>query len=239
MVKQNGFLILVHLSDIELYYTPPELIKENRLILADDEFHHSVNVLRNSVADIIYVTDGNGSIFNCKIETIKEKQLHAIIFEKRVFENKAEKIWFCIPMLKNPDRLKFALEKCVELGITNFILFSSRYTLSKNVKPEKFQKTALAAMKQSLRAFLPQITSGGFNEIIHFDGMKVIFEQNSRLEFDGKVDLNKLTYYLFGPEGGFDKNEIESLEQGNRFSLSTNRLRSETAIIKCASLLKI
>ena len=228
-----------HLSDIELYYTPQELINENRLILAEDEFHHSVNVLRNSVADIIYVTDGKGSIFNCKIETIKEKQLHAIIFEKRVFENKAEKIWFCIPMLKNPDRLKFALEKCVELGITNFILFNSKHSISKKVIPEKFQKTALAAMKQSLRAFLPQITSGGFNEIIHFDGMKVIFEQNSRLEFDGKVDLNKLTYYLFGPEGGFDKNEIESLEQGNRFSLSTNRLRSETAIIKCASLLKI
>jgi RsmE family RNA methyltransferase len=93
-------------------------------------------------------------------------------------------------------------------------------------------------MKQSLRAFLPQVASASFNEIIKFGGVKVIFEQNAKLEYDGKVDLNKPTYYLFGPEGGFDKNEIDSVEQEYRFSLSTNRLRSETAIIKCASLIK-
>lgn len=228
-----------HLSDIELYYAPKELIAEEQLILTGDEFHHSVNVMRNSVGDTIFVTDGKGSIFTSKISSISVNQLSANIIERRVFENKANNIWFCIPMLKNPDRLKFAFEKCVELGITNFILFSSRFTLSKKAKPEKFQKTILAAMKQSLRAFLPQITSASFNEIIQFDGVKVIFEQNAKLDFDGKADLDKPTYYLFGPEGGFDKNEIESVEQEKRYSLSTNRLRSETAIIKCASLLKL
>jgi len=238
MVIQNGYLTLEHLSDIELYYTPKELIAEDQLILTGDEFHHSVNVMRNSLGDIVHVTDGKGSILTSKITTINEHQLSASIIKRRVIENKASNIWFCIPMLKNPDRLKFTFEKCVELGITNFVLFSSRYTLSKRVNSEKFQKTTLAAMKQSLRAFLPQVATASFNEIIQFYGVKVIFEQNSKLEYDGKVDLNKPTYYLFGPEGGFDKNEIDSVEQENRFSLSTNRLRSETAIIKCASLIK-
>ena len=237
MEIQNGYLTLEHLSNTELYYTPIELITEDQLILIGDEFHHSVNVMRNSVGDILHVTDGKGSILTSKITNINEHQVSASIIERRVIENKANNIWFCIPMLKNPDRLKFTFEKCVELGITNFVLFSSRYTLSKKVKPEKFQKTTLAAMKQSLRTFLPQVASASFNEIIQFYGVKVIFEQNSKLEYDGKVDLNKPTYYLFGPEGGFDKNEIESVEQENRFSLSTNRLRSETAIIKCASLI--
>lgn len=239
MVKQNGFLILEHLSNIELYYTPKELVKEDQLILTGDEFHHSVNVMRNSVGDILYVTDGRGSIFISKISSINENQLAAIINDRKVFENKASNIWFCIPVVKNPDRLKFAFEKCVELGITNFILFSSRYTISKKVNPEKFQKTVVAAMKQSLRAFLPQIDSASFNDIIKLDGHKILFEQNANLEFNGRAEVDKPTYYLFGPEGGFDENEIESVEQENHFSLSTNRLRSETAIIKCASLLKI
>ncbi|MDZ7623321.1 MAG: RsmE family RNA methyltransferase [Ignavibacteriaceae bacterium] len=228
-----------HLSNIELYYTPKELVKEDRLILTGDEFHHSVNVMRNSVGDILYVTDGMGSIFISKISSISENQLAANINDRRVFENKASNIWFCIPLLKNPDRLKFAFEKCVELGITNFILFNSRYTLSKKVKPEKFQKTVLAAMKQSLRAFLPQISSASFNDIIKFDGPKILFDQNAKQEFDGKLNSNNATYYLFGPEGGFDENEIESFEQENRFSLSSNRLRTETATIKCASLIKL
>jgi len=195
--------------------------------------------MRNSVDDKIFVTDGNGTIYTTQIATVSVNHLSANIIERQVFENKARNIWFCIPVLKNPDRLKFALEKCVELGITNFILFNSRYTLSKKVKPEKFQKTVMAAMKQSLRAFLPQISSASFNEILQFDGAKILFDQNTKQEFDGKLNSNNQTYYLFGPEGGFDENEIESLEQENRFSLSSNRLRSETAIIKCASILNL
>jgi len=239
MVKQNGYLILAHLSNIELYYTTSEFIESDRLILTGDEFHHSVNVMRNSVDDKIFVTDGKGSIYTSKITSVSVDHLSANIIERRVFENKAGNIWFCIPVLKNPDRIKFAFEKCVELGITNFILFSSKYTLTKKVKPEKFQKTMLAAMKQSLRAFLPQIVSASFNDIIKLDGHKILFDQNEKLEFEGKVELNKSIYFLFGPEGGFDENEIESVDRENHFNLSANRLRSETAIIKCASLLKI
>ena len=230
---------MAHLSNIELYYTPEELIKEDQLILTGVEFHHSVNVMRNSVGDTIYVTNGNGSVFTSKIISISENQLSANIVNVIVFKNKANNIWFCIPILKNPDRLKFAFEKCVEFGITNFILFSSKRTISKKLNPEKFQKTTFAAMKQSLRAFLPQITSASFEDITKGEGIKLIFDQNAKLEFDGKISLDVPTYFLFGPEGGFDMNEIESVEQENRFTLSSNRLRSETAIIKCASLLKL
>lgn len=228
-----------HLSNIELYYTPKELIKEDQLILTGDEFHHSVNVMRNSVGDKIFVTDGNGSIFISKIVSNNKKQLSASIVETRVLENKANNIWFCIPALKNPDRLKFAFEKCVELGVTNFILFTSKHTISKKLNPEKFKKTTLAAMKQSLRAFLPQITSAGFEDIVKVDAAKIIFDQNAKLEFERKIRLDKPTYFLFGPEGGFDKNEIEKVGQANSFSLATYRLRSETAILKCASLIKL
>jgi len=230
---------LAHLSDIELYYTPEELIVDEQLILEGDEFHHSVNVMRNSVGDIIFVTNGNGSVFTSKIISISENQLSANIVDVRVFKNEANNIWFCIPILKNPDRLKIAFEKCVEFGITNFILFNSKRTISKKLNPEKFQKTTFAGMKQSLRAFLPQITSASFEYIRKGEGIKLIFDQNAKLEFEGKISSDKPTYFLFGPEGGFDKNEIESVEQENRFSLSTNRLRSESAIVKCASLLKI
>jgi 16S rRNA (uracil1498-N3)-methyltransferase len=230
---------LEHLSDIELYFTPPELVKGDEIIVAGDEFHHSVHVMRNSAGDIIFITDGKGSIFTSRISRIDNNQLSSRILERRVYENRAENIRFCVPILKNPDRLKFALEKCVELGITNFILFHSKYSVTKNLKPEKFHKTVLAAMKQSLRTFIPQISSAGFNDIIKSDGVKIIFHQNAEREFDGRCDEIKPTYFLFGPEGGFDEAEINSVEKENRFSLSTNRLRSETAIIKCASLLNL
>jgi 16S rRNA (uracil1498-N3)-methyltransferase len=237
--KQNGYSILMLLSDIELYYSSAQLVENEKIFLDADEFHHAVNVMRNSIGDLLYITNGEGTIYKTKIEEIKKSKLSAAIQEKFKYENRVENIWFCIPQLKNPDRLKFAFEKCVELGITNFILFSSKHTISKRINPDNFQKTALAAMKQSLRAFLPKIISTNFDEIIKSPNNKFLFDQNAKSVFDGKVNINEPLYLLFGPEGGFDESEIKIINSDDRFSLSSNRLRSETAIIKCASLLKI
>jgi len=239
MHEQNGYLILAHLSKIELYYTSPEFVESEKITLQAEEFHHAVNVMRNSVGDFLHITDGEGTIYRSEIVDITKSSLTAVIKDKLKYENPASNIWFCIPQLKNPDRLKFAFEKCVELGITNFILFSSKHTISKKINSEKLKKTNLSAMKQSLRAFLPKIISANFDEIIKLSATKILFDQNAKSVFDGKVNIKERLYLLFGPEGGFDESEIKIINTDDRFSLSSNRLRSETAIIKCASLLKI
>jgi len=236
---QNGYLTLVHLSNIELYYTPTNFISAKELFLKDDEFHHAINVMRNSVGKILYVTNGRGVIYETKIIKIKKNELAAEFINKNVYENKGKNLTFCIPLLKNPDRLKFAVEKCVELGITNFILFHSKYSVKKRINLENLHKTALSAMKQSLRAFIVEIISSSFNEIFNRSGKKIIFEQNSDKLFDGKISFDKQTYFLFGPEGGFDEEEIKSVKSEDQYKLAANRLRSETAIVKCASLLNL
>ena len=238
MHEQNGYLTLEHLSDIEFYYSIPSLINDDRIILEGEEFHHSVNVMRNSVGEIIFITDGLGQLYKSKIVEISKKKLIAEIIETIHQQSKAENIFFCLPILKNTDRIKFAIEKCVELGIINFILFTSSRTIPQKIKLDKFQKTALAAMKQSLRTFLPEIRSATFNDITKIEANKIIFDQHSKNLFDGKSESTKSTYLLFGPEGGFNESELNSISEENRYCLSSHRLRSETAILKCASLLK-
>ena len=235
--EQNGYLILVHLSNIEHYYAPPENVVGENISLGGEEYHHAVHVMRNSVGDLIHITDGNGNLFKSKILEIKKNKLNADIVETEQFEDNAANIFFCLPILKNSDRMKFAIEKCVELGITHFIFFTSRYSIAKKINLEKINKTAIAAMKQSLRTFLPKITSSTFNEIVKFQVNKILFDQNSQNKFDGIASSVELVYFFFGPEGGFDEAELDEIPQDKRFSLSSNRLRSETAIIKCASLM--
>ncbi|MDX1372844.1 MAG: 16S rRNA (uracil(1498)-N(3))-methyltransferase, partial [Nitrososphaeraceae archaeon] len=60
-------------------------------------------------------------------------------------------------------------------------------------------------------------------------------KSSSRFEFNNSTD--RKYYFLFGPEGGFDESEINQLKPDNIFNLGVNRLRSETAIVKCASLI--
>ncbi len=66
---------------------------------------------------------------------------------------------------------------------------------------------------------------------------KILFDQSSENQLTFKNNSSDTYYFLFGPEGGFESSEIEMIDLSDRFVLSSYRLRSETAVIKCASLL--
>jgi len=225
------------LSDIELYYTQRKNVSDGYIILADDEFKHCCKVMRNTISDFIYITNGEGNIYKTEIEKIEKNCLYGKILDIISYKNELKNVFFCIPKLKNPNRLKYALEKCVELGITNFILFESKRTIGKVKNIERFNRILISAMKQSLRAFLPVAETTTLKSIINNPAVKILLDQDSENQFTFKNDLLEKCYFLFGPEGGFDREEIEMIDSSNRFVLSNHRLRSETAVIKCASLL--
>ena len=227
------------LSNIELYYTPPEFISKNDLVLWAEEIKHAIRVMRNSVDDDLYVTDGKGSIYLSKISSINTDSLNAQIIKTYKYIDKSRDLIFCIPKLKNPERMKFAIEKCIELGITRFKIFESKNTVSKTSNLKRLQKIAIAAMKQSIRSFLPQIEFATFEKITKSNGDKIIFDQNAKNNFNSETKFLIPTFYIFGPEGGFDNSELMSIDSAKIFNLSNNRLRTETAVVKCASLLNL
>ena len=239
LVKNNGYSDLEHLSNIELYYSAPENFTENAVILRGDDFHHITRVMRHAEGDDIYVTNGLGSIYRGKITTIAKTEAISSIESEYKYENKHKNITFCFPKLKSSDRFEFALEKAIELGVTNFIVFGSQRSVSKGTKIERWNKIALAAMKQSLRSYLPVLTEiKSIAELSGIQGEVIIFEQNSNQKLDQlKIDENKNYYFVFGPEGGLAGDELKLFREKQIYNLAENRLRTETAIVKCASLL--
>lgn len=235
--EQNLYLMSEFLSDIELYYSTSINVDENTIILSEEEFHHAVKVMRNAPGDNIHITDGKGSFYYCVISKLLSDSLIAEIETTKKFKDKYDNLIFCITPLKNPDRIKFMLEKCVELGIKHFIFFNSQHSIGRIKNIERLQKILLAAMKQSLHTFLPDIKIvNSFEDLAEVDGEKIMFHQKGNKWFDASLLRKELKYYfIFGPEGGFSQAEISAF--GESYILSENRLRSETAVIKCASLL--
>ena len=229
------------LSDVELYYS--EKVNNGKVEISDEEFHHIKDVMRHEIGDEIYLTDGKGAIYQSIIQAVDQKKINCKILSSKHYENKFSNITFCLPRLRNTDRFEFALEKCVELGITNFIVFDSTRTVAKGEKIERWQKVILSAMKQSLRAWLPKVSYvKSISEIYKLDGTKILFDQNASQTFQqflatNHQSLNTNHFFLFGPEGGFSQEESRVMSGERRVKLTDNRLRSETAIVTAASIL--
>ncbi len=230
-----------YLSDIELYICSIHSVTDNEFEISGEEFHHAVNVMRNKIGGQIFATNGIGKIFAGKIIEIGKENLKAEIFKFYSYENELENFTFCIPNLKNPERLKFALEKCTELGVTDFIIFNSERTLNKTINLSRLEKIVLAAMKQSLRSFIPTVKiAKSIIELIKDDNELIIFDQSSKRKLN-KFNFDRRKHYLFifGPEGSLSENELKIINTQFVFNLGNHRLRSETAIVKCASVLSL
>jgi 16S rRNA (uracil1498-N3)-methyltransferase len=225
---------LEFLSNIQLYYS-----SESDFSLAGDEAHHVLRVMRHRIGDKIFITNGKGVIRESQIFSFDKEKVFTQELSNYYYENELKHIHFCIPILKNPDRLSFAIEKAVELGITNFILYPSGLIAKKEIKLDRYFKIGTAAMKQSLRAFLPNFTKISALEELIFDKF-YYFDQNGTLNLNStKINREKPTVFIFGSESGFNKNEQNFLQDKYSLKLTQNRLRSETAIVVAASVLSM
>ncbi|MAT58231.1 MAG: hypothetical protein CMF23_09690 [Ignavibacteriae bacterium] len=231
----------VFLSDIDLFYSSKISEEQSKVFLDDEEFNHAVKVLRKNVYDEIFITDGIGKIYQCEIRFIEKKNLTAEISKKYSYNNRFSNLTFCLPLLKNKERQEFALEKSIELGITNFIYYSSDKSFKSKPNLERINKIALAAMKQSLQAFKPNISFvKSINDLKNDNSEIIYFDQKGEDYLESYLNTysNDKNYVLIiGSESGFSDSEMNYLRDKTSLKLSNNRLRSETAVIYAAVII--
>ena len=230
--------------NMEYYFTPDNLINKNSdlLEISGEEFRHIKKSLRKTKGDILEVTNGNYELYKCVIDEIKSDRLICKILQKMNCDTEPDvKVNLHLCLLRNMQRIEFAIEKCVELGVFSITPVISQRTLSQNEpgksKSERIKMIIKSAMCQSQRCYMPELK----NTI----KLKEIPEPKSDLmtnivmyEFEDctkKFPENKLkeVNLLIGPEGGFTEEEISYLKNKRWLSasLGVRKFRAETAAI--------
>ena len=229
---------------MEYYYTDPENIDEKNAVLtvSGQDSKHISRVLRKKTGDIVKITDGCRNIFTARIVEIKKDSVLCSILEKsyNLFEPEMNLMLFAAP-LRNQDRFEFLVEKAVEIGVGEITPVITQNTVSKSVfsdnKIERLKKIMIHAMGQSQRCFLPRLNDAAtLDDIVKMTAIfnnKIVFYEFAEPAGLIKADNDKDVCVLFGPEGGFDKKEIDLLVENNWqvCSLGERKLRSETAAI--------
>lgn len=207
--------------------------------LPEEESGHVVRVLRHTVGDEIDVVDGNGMWYHCRIASAHPKHCSVEILSSHSDSHWPYRVELAIGPTKNLDRMEWWLEKSVEIGLDRFVPLRCRFSERKELKTERLRKIAIAAMKQSLKATLPQIDEmTDFKRFIEepFDGQKFIahcMDNQPRHLLSHLVQKGRDVRILIGPEGDFSQDEVSfALQNGYLpISLGDQRLRTETAAL--------
>jgi len=208
-------------------------------MLSEEDSGHAVRVLRHTEGDEIVVVDGEGSFYHCNIVSAHPKHCAVQIVRVEEEQRWPYEVQIAVAPTKNLDRMEWFLEKATEMGLDRFIPLKCRFSERKELKTERMLRIAVSAMKQSLKATVPQIDE--MTDIKRFlqepfDGQKFIchcYQGMERKLLSKEILPGAKVRVLIGPEGDFSEEEVQlALENGYvPVSLGNQRLRTETAAL--------
>lgn len=217
-------------------------------ILPESESAHCVKVLRTPAGSEIEVVDGRGNTYTCRlVEAHAKHAMVEIISRKESPLPWPYSLTIAVAPTKHMDRMEWLVEKLTETGINRLIPALTDRSERREIKHERLEKTAVSAMKQSLKASMPQIEPmTPLRRIIENATEPNRFicycdDSVNRHVMAREITPGADTIILIGPEGDFSPSEVElALKCGFRpVSLGRNRLRTETAALFAASTVHI
>ncbi len=223
---------------MHIFYTPE--ISPGFCFLNKNESNHCVKVLRLKLNDIIQLVDGKGNSYEAKIINPNSKKCEFEVINKiENFGKRNFELSIAIAPTKNINRFEWFLEKSTEIGIEHILPFKSFHSERKIIKQERSEKVIIAAMKQSVKAYKPDLKEmQSLKNLIknNFEGQKFIAYCKTDNQIEQKRVADENVLILIGPEGGFSEQEIDLAKKYGFIPISfgKSRLRSETAgVVAC------
>ncbi len=221
-------------------------VGEKISVLKDQE-HHMLKVMRMNIEESCEVVDEKEQLYIAKITQLSP-------FELTIEEHKEQNVELPIDVtifvgLSKGDKLETIVQKATELGVHTIVPVEMKRNMVKWTKDksqkkiERLQKIAQEAAEQSHRLHVPKVL-----DLMTLKESVVLAKQSTKAlvafeevakEGEAAVFLQTLTSlqkgdsiaFYFGPEGGFDLQEIEYLnsQEVHSCALGPRILRAETA----------
>ena len=222
---------LLYLPDLEAAGAILELTSEDARYVA--------RVCRARAGETLYATDGRGALARLRLTSVTAKVSAEVVAVEHVERPSSLVLWCGAPERGRADWL---VEKLAELGVARFqpLECDGEPWPEGRARIERWRRLAVAAMRQSRRAFLMEIGSpvplAAAIEAMERPALCWVGDPDgSPAEPDlrpGALDIGAI-----GPSGGFAARERERLGAAGfvPLRLSDGRLRTETAAISLAA----
>jgi 16S rRNA (uracil1498-N3)-methyltransferase len=226
---------------MQIFYTPDIAVGATHYSLTEEESKHAIRVLRLQNGDTLQLVDGRGCFYTAQIIDPHPKKTLLVIKDVKLnYGKRNHYLHIAVAPTKNIERLEWFLEKATEIGIDEISLILCQRSERKEAKVERLNKIITSAVKQSIKAFHPQLNSmQPLSSLLtqYHEGQKFIahcLPGDDKVSLASQLQLQGSCLILIGPEGDFTEKEIDdALQNGYKpITLGESRLRTETAALE-------
>ena len=236
---------------MELFYSQD--IHDGIFRLGTDESAHCIKVMRHRSGDEISVTDGEGTLYRCRITEDDPRSVEGVVSEViSGWGSHPYRLHMAVCPTKNNDRYEWFAEKACEIGFDELTPIIGEHSERRILKTDRVKKILVSAAKQSLKGRIPCMneplsvkefirTQGGSQDRspaeAHLKLIAYCFEDGNVPRRSIKEVLEQFNgsdiTIMIGPEGDFSRHEVETaLEAGFiPVHIGASRLRTETAAL--------
>lgn len=229
--------------EIRRFFTTPEYINDDVVTIAGDEFLHMTKVLRYKVGYKAIVCANDGKERLCTITDINNGRATLKVDEVKTIDEKHVRVTLFAGLLKN-NKLDFAIQKAVELGVDEIVPFISQNSAEDKFSTDRANRIALEGAKQCGSVYLTEVGElvefdDVLNRIKDFDVTLFAYEDEKHNRIKDCEISGKNIALIVGCEGGFTAEEVEKAKErgANIVTLGRRILRAETASIVASALL--
>jgi 16S rRNA (uracil1498-N3)-methyltransferase len=220
------------------------------LPLAPADIHHAVDVVRLRPGERVVLVDPDGHAHAVELAEVTREGLagHVIATLPRSTEPRVT----LVQGLAKGSKMDTVVEKAVEVGVEEIVPVVFERSVARpdhergTHKAERWRRVALAAARQSRRAFVPRVQDPLPGDALpaflgSFDRAVVLWEDETAHSIaqalQGLADDARVAVVV-GPEGGLSQAEVGALKAAGcvTASLGATILRTETAGIVGAAL---
>lgn len=224
-----------------------DYIGGDKITLNEEQSRHIAKSLRMRKGDMLTLCTGDGTDYGCMIEEItKESVTLTVCYEQASNTEPSIKVSLFQGVPKS-DKMEDIIQKCVELGIYEITPVLTKRSISRpdekqaKKKQVRYNKIALEAAQQSGRGIIPKINdmTSFKNAVNSCDAdLKIIFYEGGGKSLKSLIndDIKSVAIFI-GPEGGFEKEEVDAVLGigGINATLGKRILRTQTAPVAALS----
>jgi 16S rRNA (uracil1498-N3)-methyltransferase len=252
-VVWHNFIMMQNPKSLTRLYFPGEIAAHGQCVLAPEQAHHVIRVLRLNPGDGVTLFDGRGGEYPAVISSLAKSGVTLNVGVRAGVDRESPLAVTLAQAISSADRMDYTIQKAVELGVRCIQpLESSRSIVRLDAaraakRVAHWQAVAVAACEQCGRNLMPVVAPvlslpnwlGRAAE--HVGAARLMLSPRAQTNLRDLPPLPREVLLLAGPEGGLSPREQDDAQLAGftAVRLGPRVLRTETAAVAALAAMQV